>query len=79
MLEDTRTGDPPVASWPNLRCELERLQVGTFEGPGGTFRRRTETTQMHAVLAWNHYFVVGVSTAPVPLPFYEEPLPACDR
>jgi transposase len=28
-------------SWPHLRRELERLQVGTFEGPAGTVRKRT--------------------------------------
>lgn len=31
-------------SWPNLRRELERLQVGTFEGPAGFFRKRTALT-----------------------------------
>lgn len=28
-------------AWPNLRRELERLQVGTFEGQAGFFRKRT--------------------------------------
>ena len=28
-------------TWPHLRRELERLQVGTFEGPAGIFRKRT--------------------------------------
>jgi len=31
-------------TWPNVRRELEKLQVGTFEGPAGTFRTRTGTT-----------------------------------
>jgi transposase len=31
-------------TWPNLRRELKKIKVGTFEGPAGTFRRRTETT-----------------------------------
>jgi len=31
-------------TWPNLRRELERLKVGTFTGPAGTFRQRTEIT-----------------------------------
>jgi hypothetical protein len=31
-------------TWPNLRRNLQRLHVGTFEGPAGTFRKRTETT-----------------------------------
>ena len=39
-------------TWPNLRRELEKLQVGTFEGPAGTFRKRTETTAtQRAILA----------------------------
>jgi hypothetical protein len=36
-VTETRCED----SWPRLRLELERLQVGTFEGPAGTFRKRT--------------------------------------
>ena len=31
--------------WPNLRCELGRIHVGTFTGPAGTFRQRTEITK----------------------------------
>jgi transposase len=31
-------------TWLNLREELERLHVGTFAGPAGTFRQRTETS-----------------------------------
>ncbi|WAX76388.1 hypothetical protein HUV60_000460 [Streptomyces sp. KMM 9044] len=31
-------------TWTNLREELERIHVGTFAGPAGTFRQRTETT-----------------------------------
>ena len=31
-------------TWPNLRRELERLKVGTFEGPAGSFRKRTALT-----------------------------------
>jgi hypothetical protein len=33
------------ATWPELRRELDRIQVGTFAGPAGTFRQRTEITQ----------------------------------
>jgi hypothetical protein len=29
-------------SWPVLRRELDRIKVGTFAGPAGTFRQRTE-------------------------------------
>nr|WP_222598586.1 transposase [Lentzea tibetensis] len=32
-------------TWPNLRRELDRIQVGTFTGPAGTFRQRTEITK----------------------------------
>jgi transposase len=39
-VAETKTAD----TWPNLRRELERLQVGTFEGPAGLFRKRTALT-----------------------------------
>jgi hypothetical protein len=32
-------------TWPNLRRELDRIHVGTFAGPAGTFRQRTELTK----------------------------------
>src|SRR5216684_2678288 len=32
-------------TWPNLRRELDRIHVGTFAGPAGTFRQRTEITK----------------------------------
>lgn len=31
-------------TWRNLRRELQRLQLGTFTGPAGTIRQRTEPT-----------------------------------
>jgi len=37
-------------SWPNLRRELERLKVGTFTGPAGSFRQRTEITASQRVI-----------------------------
>jgi hypothetical protein len=37
---ETKTGD----TWPALRRELERLQVGTFESQAGFFRKRTALT-----------------------------------
>jgi transposase len=39
-IAETTTGD----TWNRLREELQELHVGTFEGPAGTFRQRTELT-----------------------------------
>jgi hypothetical protein len=39
-------------TWPSLRRELERIKLGTFTGPAGTFRQRTELiTTQRAILA----------------------------
>lgn len=38
---ETSTG----ATWPAIRRELDRMHVGTFTGPSGTFRQRTEPTK----------------------------------
>jgi Transposase DDE domain len=38
---ETTTG----ATWPTIRSELTRLHVGTFTGPAGVFRQRTELTK----------------------------------
>jgi hypothetical protein len=38
---ETTTGD----TWSNIRRHLDRLHVGTFTGPAGTFRQRTELTK----------------------------------
>jgi hypothetical protein len=35
-------------TWPELRRQLDRIQVGTFTGPAGTFRQRTEITPAQA-------------------------------
>ncbi len=32
-------------TWPELRRELDKIHVGTFAGPTGTFRQRTEITK----------------------------------
>jgi DDE family transposase len=38
-------------SWTAVRAELQRLHVGTFTGPAGTFRQRTElTAEQKAIL-----------------------------
>ena len=39
-VAETRTS----RRWPDLRRELDRIHLGTFTGPAGTFRRRTELT-----------------------------------
>jgi Transposase DDE domain len=45
---ETSCGD----TWPSLRGELERIKLGTFTGPAGTFRQRTElTSPQRAILA----------------------------
>ena len=38
------------ATWPGLRRQLDRIAVGTFTGPAGTFRQRTEITQPQAAI-----------------------------
>ena len=38
------------ATWPNLRRELSRIHVGTFTGPAGTYRQRTEITAAQAAI-----------------------------
>nr|WP_218027382.1 hypothetical protein [Nocardia vaccinii] len=40
-ITETRTG----TTWPGMRRELQRLHVGTFAGPTGTFRRLTTLTK----------------------------------
>src|SRR4051794_27997277 len=44
---ETTTG----RTWTTVRAELQRLHVGPFPGPAGTFRQRTElTTEQKAIL-----------------------------
>jgi hypothetical protein len=44
---ETTCGD----TWPSLHHQLERIKLGTFAGPAGTFRQRTEiTTPQRAIL-----------------------------
>jgi hypothetical protein len=40
-IVETRTH----TTWPRARAELQRLHVGTFTGPAGTFRQTTELTR----------------------------------
>jgi hypothetical protein len=49
----TRIAETTIAqTWPTLRRELQRLAVGTFASPAGTFRQRTElTSAQRAILA----------------------------
>jgi Transposase DDE domain len=47
-IVETTTGD----TWNRIREDLQELHVGTFEGPAGTFRQRTElTTAQRDILA----------------------------
>jgi len=43
---ETTTGE----HWPAVRRHLDRLHAGTFTGPAGTFRQRTELTKAQADL-----------------------------
>jgi hypothetical protein len=42
-IAENQTGD----TWRNLRDELERMHLGTFTGPAGSSRQRTELTAAH--------------------------------
>jgi hypothetical protein len=37
-------------TWPELRRQLDRIQVGSFTGPAGTFRQRTEISPAQAAI-----------------------------
>ena len=39
-----------AATWPELRRQLDRIAVGTFTGPAGTFRQRTEISPAQAAI-----------------------------
>jgi DDE family transposase len=46
-ITETRTGQ----TWTSVREELQRLHMGTFTGPAGTFRQRTEISpDQHKIL-----------------------------
>jgi hypothetical protein len=40
-IAETSTG----RTWPALRHELDRITLGTFTGPAGTFQQRTEISK----------------------------------
>ena len=40
-IAENRTGQ----TWPAMRRELDRIHLGTFTGPAGTFRQRTELSK----------------------------------
>jgi hypothetical protein len=40
-IAETSTGQ----TWPAIRAQLQRPHIGTFSGPAGLFRRRTEITK----------------------------------
>jgi hypothetical protein len=39
-------GNATGKAWPVIRRELERIHLGTFTGPAGTFRQRTELSKL---------------------------------
>ena len=39
-----------AATWPELRRQLDRIQVGAFTGTTGTFRQRTEISPAQAAI-----------------------------
>jgi hypothetical protein len=47
--------------WPALHRELDRIHLGTFTGPAGTFRRRTDLTPSHTAL----FNTLAVPVAPL--------------
>ena len=59
------------ATWPDLRRQLDRIQVGTFAGPAGTFRQRTEISPAQGASSAS-----SASTRPEDLPAHSrrEPL-----
>jgi hypothetical protein len=40
-----RVAENTTQTWPVMRRELDRIHLGTFTGPAGTYRQRTELTK----------------------------------
>jgi len=45
-VAETETGH----TWPKIRTEIDRLHLGMFSGPAGTFAQRTELSQPQKTL-----------------------------
>jgi Transposase DDE domain len=56
-------------TWPQLRRELSKIHVGTFTGPAGTFRQRTEITR-------NQHDILKTLKIEAPPRIYQLKLPA---
>jgi hypothetical protein len=61
------------ATWPQLRRELDRIAIGTFTGPAGTFRQRTEITKAQ------RDYLAQLLTSTRRRGFTSSPLPAPDQ
>ena len=64
-VAETTTGQ----TWPTMRRELDRLHAGTFTGPAGTFRQRTELTKPQRDL------LTALDVAPPPQMLELDPTP----
>jgi hypothetical protein len=56
-------------TWSGIRTQLHRLHVGTFTGPAGVFRRRTEITKPQ-------YDILAKLDLPIPKQIIELDTPA---
>lgn len=67
-IAETHTGQ----TWRNLRDELERLHLGTFTGPTGQTRQRTELTPQHEQIL----HALNIDPPPLFLQLAATPVPA---